>query len=198
MADSFDRARREAQTDCSDTSCSDRELLQENTEGSPAAGLILAAVSQHFGPQGNNASTDVRVGEFFKGLSPEAISEFESLAATSSYLGDSVLFAAGQEPSRVLFLVEGSVQLTMISIDGRRLTLGIAVPGEILGLTAVLTGCPYEITAVAQGPCRIISLPRQSFLDFLLCYPAAWLNSARLLTSEYKRGCEQLHLFGRS
>ena len=84
----------------------------------------------------------------------------------------------------------------MNSSGGKRLTLGIAVPGDVLGLAAVVTGCPYEITAVAQFPCRIRALPQKSFLDLLLRYPVAWENSARLLAVEFKQGCDQLRILG--
>jgi CRP/FNR family cyclic AMP-dependent transcriptional regulator len=93
-----------------------------------------------------------------------------------------------------LFLLEGRVKLTMNS--SKRLTLGIAVPGDVLGLAAVVTGFHYEITAVAQFPCRIRALPRKSFLDLLLRYPVACQDSARLLSMEYKRACEQLRILG--
>jgi CRP/FNR family transcriptional regulator len=122
--------------------------------------------------------------------------EFESLAAHFSCKQNAVLFAEKQKPSNILFLLDGNVKLTMNSILGERLTLATATPGEILGLAATLGGSSYEMTAIALFPCRIDSLPRQSFLDFLFRYPVAMRNSARLLCAEYKRGCEQLLQFG--
>jgi CRP/FNR family transcriptional regulator len=122
--------------------------------------------------------------------------EFESLAAPFSCDAAKVLITEEQQPRSILFLLEGRVKLTMNSREGKRLMLGIAMPGEILGLAAVITGRPYELTAEAQFPCTITALPRQIFLDFLLRYPVAWQNSARLLGVEYKRGCEQLRLLG--
>jgi CRP/FNR family transcriptional regulator len=123
------------------------------------------------------------------------MSEFESFG-TSYCEGTTVLFTEEEEPCSILFLLEGRVKLTMNSSGGRRLTLGIAVPGDVLGLAAVVTGCPYEITADAQFPCRIRALPRKSFLDLLLRYPVAWQNSARLLGVESKQGCNQLRILG--
>ena len=95
-----------------------------------------------------------------------------------------------------MFLLEGRVKLSINSIDGRRLILGIAGPGEILGITSAISGCPYEITAEARFPCRIAALNRQSFLDFLLRYPLACQNVARQLSLQYKRACEQLRIVG--
>jgi len=137
-----------------------------------------------------------RAGEFFKSLSSEAISEFESLSAPFFCEGTTVLFTEGQEPLRILFLLEGSVKLSLNSIKGGRLIIRMAGPGEILGLTSAVSGVPYDITAETQFPCVISPLPRQSFLDFLIRYPVACLNVARQLCLDHKRACEQLHRLG--
>lgn len=142
------------------------------------------------------SSAEWRAGDFYKDLSPQAINEFESLATPFRRESTAVVFTEQQEASDLLFLLEGRVKLTMSSIEGRRLMLGIAGPGEILGLAAVITGSAYESTAVAQFPCRIAALPRHLFLDFLLRYPVASQNSARLVSVEYKRCCEQLRILG--
>lgn len=171
---------------------------EEKEESGSAADSTWTPMVPHSAANRNDTGAEWRAGEFFKCLSSNAVSEFESLATPFCCPGDTVLITKDHEPSSILFLLQGRVKLTMNCINGKRLTLGTAGPGEILGLTAAVTGCPYEITAVAQVPCRMTSLPRQSFLDFLLCYPAAWHNSARLLGVEYKRGCEQLRLFGQA
>jgi CRP/FNR family transcriptional regulator, cyclic AMP receptor protein len=141
----------------------------------------------------NDTGARWRAGEFFKSLSSEAISEFESLAAPLCCEGATVLFTEEQEPSRILFLFEGSVKLSLNSIKGGRLIIGMAGPGEILGLTSAVSGLPYDMTAETQFPCVISPFPRQSFLDFLIRYPVACLNVACQLSMDHKRACEQLH-----
>jgi CRP/FNR family transcriptional regulator, cyclic AMP receptor protein len=70
------------------------------------------------------------------------------------------------------------------------------LPGEILGLTSAISGLPYEMTAEAQFPCTISSVPRQSFLDFLARAPFASQSVTRQLTVDYKRTLEQLRTIG--
>jgi len=60
----------------------------------------------------------------------------------------------------------------------------------------VVSGLPYEITAEARFPCRITSLPRQSFLDFLCRHPVAWQNVGCQMGLDHNRACEQLRLLG--
>ncbi len=185
------RTQRDAQTWCSDADLHRANAIGGKTGEPPLAPLLL-----YSRPKWNDPSAKWRKGEIYKDLSPHAMSELESLAAPFCCERTKVLFAEEQEPHSILFLLEGEVKLTMNSSGGKRLTIGIAVPGDILGLAAVITGCPYEITAVAQIRCRIRALPRRSFLDLLLRNPIAWQNSARLLSFEYKRGCDQLRILG--
>lgn len=172
------------------------DLYNANTKSGPEEELSLTPILLHPRPKWNDAGANWRAGEFYKDFSHKAMSEFESFAPPYCCEGATVLFAEEQEPCSILFLLEGKVKLTMNSSGGKRLMLGIAVPGDVLGLSAVVSGCPYEITAVAQFPCRIRALPRESFLDLLLHNPIAWQNTARLLSIEYKQRCERLRILG--
>ncbi len=134
----------------------------------------------------NDPAAEWRAGEFFRDLSPATIGEFESLAAPSHYKGSEAVFTEEQEACTVHFLLEGRVKLTLNSSEGRRITLGIARPGEILNLADVIAGSPYETTAVAQFPSSITALPRSVFLDFLGRHPVAGRNSTRLLYVQEK------------
>ncbi len=136
------------------------------------------------------------VGQFFRQLSIEALSDFESLAVHSHCAGTAVLIKEEEEPSNIFFLLEGRVKLSINSVEGRRLILGIAGPGEILGLASAISGCPYEVTAEAYFPCRISSLDRDRFLNFLERYPIACQNVARELSLDSRRTFEQLRTLG--
>jgi CRP/FNR family transcriptional regulator len=124
------------------------------------------------------------------------MSEIESAGAPFCCRENTVLFAEEQEPRFVFFLLEGKVKLSMNSIGGRRLIVGFSESGDMLGLASAISGLPYEVTAEAQYPCRLRSLPRQSFLDFLFRNSVAYQNVARELSLEYKETFAQLRLFG--
>jgi len=137
-----------------------------------------------------------REAEFFRQMSDEALIDFISLSESSLCPGAAVILREGQKPTSIVLLLEGKAKLSLNSIDGRRLIIGFASPGEILGLTSAVSGYPYEITAEAQFQCMISSLPRQSFLDFLLRSPVACQNAARQLSLENRRTLEQLRTLG--
>jgi len=137
-----------------------------------------------------------RKGEFCRQMSDEALFDLVSISERFLCPGTALILEEGQKPSRVLLLLEGRAKLSLNSVDGRRLIIGFASPGEILGLTSAVSGLAYEITAEAQFPCMISSLPRQSFLDFLLRSPIACQNVTRQLSLDYKRNLEQLRTLG--
>jgi CRP/FNR family transcriptional regulator len=137
-----------------------------------------------------------RPGEFFKDLPSRAISDFDSHAARFCCPGATVLIREEQHPSGVLFLKEGTVDLSMNSFAGKRFILGIAGPGEILGLQSAISGNASEVRAEARYPCCIDSLSRQEFLDFLMRHPIASQNVTRELTMHYARACERLRILG--
>lgn len=134
--------------------------------------------------------------QFFKALPPQALADFESMSIRQMYEPREVLFEEKQNPSRVFVLLEGQVKLSMNSMDGRRLILRIAGPGELPGLTSALSGKEYEMTAEALHPCKVASVRRQDFLEFLMRYPAAYASVARDLSLDYTRACEQLRTVG--
>lgn len=137
-----------------------------------------------------------RKGKFCRDMSDEVLFDLASISERFFCPGTVLILEEGQDPARVLLLLEGRAKLSLNSIDGRRLIIGFASAGEILGLTSAVSGLPYEITAEAQFPCMISSLPRQSFLDFLLRSPVACQNVTRQLSLDYKRTLGQLRTLG--
>jgi CRP/FNR family cyclic AMP-dependent transcriptional regulator len=137
-----------------------------------------------------------RAGEFFKSLSPQTPRDFESFELCSTYPANVVLFLEHQTASHVLFLLEGRVKIFIDSSDGRRLILRIAKPGEILGLTAALSGGPHEMTAETLHLCKMASLYSSDFLGFLMHHTDSCRSVGRELNREYSRICEQLHRIG--
>ncbi len=133
---------------------------------------------------------------FFKDLPTKAQSEFESLVTHFHCFGSKVLIYEQQEPSSILFLLAGEVNISMNSSDGRRLLLEVAGAGDALGLVSAFSGDSSGIRAEARYPCRIASMQRQDFLEFLLRHPIALQNVARELCRQHTRACEKMRILG--
>ena len=122
--------------------------------------------------------------------------ELDSLKRVFECVAQTVIFSEDELPTSVIYLVKGQVKLSMNSSSGRRLILGIANPGETLGLAASLCGNRFDTTAETLGRCKLASIDRDIYLDFLARRPAAYKNVARELCLDRTRAHEQLRTMG--
>jgi CRP/FNR family transcriptional regulator len=76
------------------------------------------------------------------------------------------------------------------------LTLRIAKPGEILGLTATILGTQYEASAETLHPCQVAFVRRGDFSRFISKYPEIYQAVIHQLNAQYNHACEQLRTVG--
>jgi CRP/FNR family cyclic AMP-dependent transcriptional regulator len=134
--------------------------------------------------------------EFFTQLSEPARADLASLIFPSAYPAHSTLFAETQPASGIVVVLEGEVRLSINSSDGRRLSFRIAKAGEVLGLSATVSGKPYEMTAETLYPAKVAHVTQQAFLHFLARHPEAYQTVARQMIGTYNAACEQLRMVG--
>lgn len=137
-------------------------------------------------------------GAFFKKFSPAVLKDLASLSAPSSYPANYVLYSEKEESRGIYIVLEGEVKLSINSNDGRRLSLRIARKGEILGLTAALSGQPYEMTAETVFPAKLYPIGKREFLGFVMRHPEVYQVFSEELTREFTMACEQLRTVGLS
>ena len=137
-----------------------------------------------------------RTSEFFEYLPSKALNDFDSIATHSSCLSNTLLFEEHQNPSNICIAYECRVKLFTNSNDSRRFILRIARPGEILGLSSVITGNPYPMTAETLYQCTVGSVSRPDFLDFLNRYPEAYKAVACELSLQQDEACARLRTIG--
>ena len=104
-------------------------------------------------------------------------------------------FLEGQQPLGVYILYSGRVQLSVTDAHGRQLVLRTVLPGDILGLSAVVSGKFYEETAVASVPGRAGFVPCDEFRQFLEHHPEAAFWVVQLLSDRVTTTLDQLSCF---
>ena len=124
----------------------------------------------------NCQTCKIRKDGFFCQLEGAALKMFDTTKASSVYPEGAVLFIERQEARGVFVLCEGQVKLSISSSEGKTLILHIAKPGEVLGLTAVVGGTPYEVTAETLRPCQVAFIRRDDFLRFVGQHPEVYQN----------------------
>ena len=97
---------------------------------------------------------------------------------------NTVLFREGQPARGVFVLCEGRAKLTVCSESGQRLTLHVAVPGEVLGLSAALSGTNHEVTAELLDDAHVAMVKRKELLNFLREHREACLHVVDLLSQD--------------
>jgi CRP/FNR family transcriptional regulator, cyclic AMP receptor protein len=145
---------------------------------------------------GSSSNQVERTGEFFKKLSPAAYKDLSSLQYPVSYAANRILFSEREQVHGVFVVLEGEVKLSINSSDGRRLSLHIARKGDILGLSSVLSGNPYEMTAETLYPSRLAPIGRQDFLNFVAKHPEVYQTLMEELSRQYSMACGQLRTVG--
>jgi CRP/FNR family transcriptional regulator len=122
----------------------------------------------------------------FCNLAPGALADFDAIGSPVSLPKGSVLFREGDPGDRVYILCEGKVKLSCSSRDGKTLNLRIALAGDVLGLSAVISGSPFEVTAECMEPVSLKAIGAKEFLPFLNRHGEASMHAARALSDEYK------------
>jgi CRP/FNR family cyclic AMP-dependent transcriptional regulator len=77
------------------------------------------------------------------------------LAETVTLSDGDVLFEQGDTGEALYRIVEGDVEISVLSSEGRKLTLDIMRPGAILGEIALFDPGPRTATVTALGPVRL-------------------------------------------
>src|ERR1700758_563349 len=109
----------------------------------------------------------MRADRIFCDLPTADLQAFENIKYATAYPKGAVLFVEGQAARGLFVLCKGRVKLSICASDGKTLILKIAEPGEVLGLSATVSGKPYELTAETIDPCQVDFVKREEFLCFL-------------------------------
>ncbi len=140
----------------------------------------------------------VREDRLFCNLSPGAVKSLSSIKSLATYPKGAVLFVEGQPPRGVFALCIGRAKLTAGSKDGKTLILRIAEPGEVLGLSATLSGRPYDMSAEVIEPSEVNFIKREDFLRFLRENAEACMRVAQQLARNFHTANEQIRMLGLS
>ncbi len=129
-------------------------------------------------------------------LPPDALKAFDSIRQAIAYPKGAVLFVEDQSPRGIFVLCKGRARLSICATEGKTLILQISEPGEVLGLSATVSGKPYELTAETMEPCQVNFVKREDFLRFLKEHSAACFRVAEQLSVKYNSACREVRALG--
>jgi CRP/FNR family transcriptional regulator len=135
----------------------------------------------------------LRKDKWFCGLSPDALKSFSAGTRPATYPGGALLFVEGQSPRGALVLCSGKVKLSTTSRDGKVLILKVADAGDVLGLSAAISGTPYEVTAETVGPCHVNFVEREALLRLMEKNGEMGVHAAQALSIEFQSMYRDIH-----
>jgi CRP/FNR family transcriptional regulator, cyclic AMP receptor protein len=140
----------------------------------------------------------LRDNKYFCDLAPDSLREFEALKYSTVFPKGAILFVEGQSPRGVFMLCAGRVKLSTCSSDGKSIITEIAEAGELLGLSAVISARPYEVTAETLVPCQVNFIKRDDILRFLSLHGTACMRAAEQMSNAYHQSYNQVRSLGLS
>lgn len=141
----------------------------------------------------NCLACPLRKSGWFCHLSEEVLRSFNASSHLATYPRSAILFVEGQTPRGAFVLCSGKVKLSTTSKEGKVLALKMVEPGEVIGLSAVISGEPYEVTAETLEPCLVNFVERDGLLRLMGRSGELGLRSAQAVSHEFQYAYREIH-----
>ena len=122
----------------------------------------------------------------FCNLRDDALQHLNQIGVQVRYPARVNIYRQGERARALHVLCSGHVKLSTTSREGKTMILKIAWPGDVLGLSAVLSQSEYEVTAETLEPCQVKTLRREEFLAFIDKFSEAGRHSLESMANEYQ------------
>lgn len=129
----------------------------------------------------------------FCGFSPSALQSLNDVSHKSVLPAGAILFVEGQAPRGMFILCSGEVNLSTTSREGKILILKTAFAGEVLGLSAAISGSGYESTAETATPCQLSFVSRNHFLELMQSQSEVGMHTAQSLSRDFQSAYRDIH-----
>jgi CRP/FNR family transcriptional regulator, cyclic AMP receptor protein len=130
---------------------------------------------------------------YFCRFSPAVLRSVDAASYHSVMPSGALLFVEGQNPRGVYILCSGKVKLSTTSKEGKVLILKQAEAGEVLGLSAAVSGTNYEMTAETSTPCQLDFIGRQDLMTLLQKESEVGVHAAQSLSREFQGAYRDIH-----
>jgi len=141
----------------------------------------------------NCVACKLRKNQWFCSLSPDGVKTIAEASHITTYPAGALLFVEGQAPRGVYVLCSGKAKLSTTSREGKVLILKIAEAGEVLGLSAAISGQSFEVTAETTEPCQVNFIDRTALLERIARSGELGLRSSQVLSKEFQSAYRDIH-----
>jgi CRP-like cAMP-binding protein len=132
--------------------------------------------------------------ELFGKLPAESIAQIAERLHAVQFKRGQTIYARGDAGNALYLIRTGQIRFSVVSGDGRELSVRVANAGEVIGEIAVLDRQPRTATAVALTAVNAFSLSRTDLDRLLLQEPQLARNAIDFLCHRLRDTTEQLEL----
>ena len=103
-----------------------------------------------------------------------------------------VIFHMGEAGDALYGIKAGRVRTTIVSSDGKEMTLNLFGPKSTFGVVGFLDGGPRMASAIVVEPSEIFRLPRTAFLAFIEAHPEVAIHVIAYLCGKLRQVKERV------
>ena len=140
----------------------------------------------------------LRAGRILCDLPGPTLKALQNLGFATACSKGTVIIPQGEAAREIVVVCIGYVKISTASETGMRMCLGIAGPGTVLGLSAVISGTPHQVLIEALEPCQLRIITADRFLALLRKDNVACFATVTCLSNEVRKMNRCLRLIGLS
>jgi CRP/FNR family transcriptional regulator, cyclic AMP receptor protein len=134
----------------------------------------------------------------FCNLGQDSQSFLDLNSVRMDYPRGSILFREGDCCHAIFVMCSGKAKVSATSREGRTMILKIAETGDVLGMSAAVANCDYEVTVEALEPCQVRVLPVKYLTQMLQQYSDVSMGIAKTLAKDYRAAFDEARLIALS
>jgi CRP/FNR family transcriptional regulator, cyclic AMP receptor protein len=128
----------------------------------------------------------------FEDFDKDLVQAVANIATYRKWPAGTVIFQRGDEGNHMIVVVSGRIKLSLITPQGKELSLRHLEPGTILGEMAILDDQPRSADATASTATEGYVLSKRDFHDLIVARPDAATAVIRYLCTRLRETTEQL------
>jgi CRP/FNR family cyclic AMP-dependent transcriptional regulator len=128
----------------------------------------------------------------FRQLPANILEQIGSYAIRKRVKRGALIFAKGDPGSSAMAVLDGSVRISVPTINGHEVVLAHVSRGDVFGELAVIDGQPRSANATAVENCELMVIERRNFLPFVLSYPQVAIKLLELVSARLRQSNEQI------
>jgi CRP/FNR family transcriptional regulator, cyclic AMP receptor protein len=128
----------------------------------------------------------------FRQLPAKILEQVRSHVVRRRVQRGTVIFTKGDSGSGLMAVLQGSVRISLPTIDGHEVVLSQVPRGEVFGELALIDGQPRSASATAAENCELMVIDRRNFVPFMHSYPEVTIKLLELLCARLRQSNEQV------